>query len=849
MAQYEKLGVFYLGTESGDVGADNQEHYMLLNSRDLVTHAMCVGMTGSGKTGLGVCLLEEAAMDGIPAIVVDPKGDMGNLLLTFPDLLASDFEPWVHPEEAETEGLTIAELAEKKASVWRKGLADSDQNGERIRAMKQNADFALYTPGGQFGRPLSLEGLFQQPSPAVLSDPELFQEVVSTTATSLLHLVGINADPVSSREHVFLSLLIRKAWAEGQGFTLASMIHWISKPPISTVGVMDIETYIPEKERFALALRFNNLLASPAFAAFMEGEPFDIQSLLYTPQGKPKISVLTLSHLADAERMFFVTLLLNRIVTWMRSEQGTQSLRALFYMDEVFGYFPPVAEPPSKRPLLTLLKTARAYGLGIVLSTQNPADIDYKGLSNVGTWFVGRLTTERDRMKLLEGISDESIEGASKSELGNLIAGLKQRQFVMRPAKGGSPTLFQTRFCMSYLAGPLTRDQIRRLVGKQPSAQVASGAPAGMPYGVPAALPPVQSFTAPQAFAPQAGMAQPYPPQAPVQPVPPYEGQPGIVPQPVDAPPSGAGFLGGSGDDLAKVAPQLPAGIAVSYLPGMQGQLYKPTLAGFLTVYYQDDKKGISHTETVARFTPLGGAVVPVDWEDVIDREIGLHDLVSEPPAGAQYKPLPPEAKNKTSFTAWQRALVDTVWRDAELTLRRHAKLGLVSGPEESERDFAARVQMAARELRDKELDTIEEKYEKKRFAIEEKLAKAEERIERTKDQARDAKRQTAISFGSAILGSILGKSLINQSTIYRSSTAAKSASRAQKSSSNVGRAEESYERVEQQLAMLEENMKKDLEAVGARYEAAVDEIDTTTIRPLKRDVVVKAFLVAWLPD
>lgn len=840
MAHYEKLGVFYLGTESGEVGTGEQDNYMLLNSRDLVTHAMCVGMTGSGKTGLGICLLEEAAMDGIPAIVVDPKGDMGNLLLTFPDLLASDFEPWVHPDEAEAEGLSVAELAEKKASVWRKGLADSDQDGGRIRAMKQNADFALFTPGGQFGRPLSLEGLFQQPPPAVIADPELFQEVVSTTATSLLHLVGIAADPVSSREHVLLSILIRKAWLEGQGFSLASLIHWISKPPVTTIGVMDIETYIPEKDRFALALRFNNLLASPAFAAFMEGEPFDIQSLLYTSQGKPRISILTLSHLADAERMFFVTLLLNRIVTWMRSQQGTQSLRALFYMDEVFGYFPPVAEPPSKRPLLTLLKTARAYGLGIVLSTQNPGDIDYKGLSNVGTWFVGRLTTERDRMRLLEGIADESIEGATRSELGNLIAGLKQRQFVMRPAKGGSPSLFQTRFCMSYLAGPLTRDQIRRLVEERKSALAPEVAGVSSPVAAHGYVPCGST------------VAQPIP--APIAPSPGGISMTGAAAgvTPVLQKPAGSageGVLAGLEEGVAKVAPQVPSGIATSYVAGPPDQLYKPALAGFLTVYYHDDKQGISHAEKVSRFTPLGGSVVPVDWQNALALDVELDDLVSDPPAGAHYAALPPEAKNKTNFTAWQRALIDTVWRDSELTLRRHKKLGLLAQPDESERDFVARVQLAARELRDKELDDIEDKYEKKRLTLEERLAKAEERVERVKDQAKDAKRQTAISFGSAILGSLLGRSLINQSTIYRSSTAAKSASRAHKAEGNVGRAEESYGRVEQQLAVLEDEMKKELEAASARYEMAVNEIDTTTVRPLKRDVVVNAFLVAWIPE
>ncbi|NLA82617.1 MAG: ATP-binding protein, partial [Clostridiaceae bacterium] len=357
MSQYEKLGVFYLGTENKGLDGGDQADFMLLDSRDLVTHAMCVGMTGSGKTGLGICLLEEAAMDGIPAIVVDPKGDMGNLLLTFPDLAPSDFEPWIHPEEAEAQGMTQAEMAAQKASIWRQGLADSMQDGERIRALRQNAEFALYTPGGQFGRPLSLEGMFKRPEEAAMADPELLQEVISTTATSLLHLVGItDADPVSSREHVFLSTLIQQAWLGGHDVAIASLVNWINKPPFKTIGVMDVETYLPEKERFQLALRFNNLLASPAFAAFMEGEPLDIPSLLYTPEGKPKISILTLAHLGEAERMFVVALLLNRMIAWMRTEQGTSSLRALFYMDEVFGYFPPVANPPAKKPLLTLLK-------------------------------------------------------------------------------------------------------------------------------------------------------------------------------------------------------------------------------------------------------------------------------------------------------------------------------------------------------------------------------------------------------------------------------------------------------------------------------------------------------------
>ena len=834
MSQYEKLGVFYLGTENRDLDGDGRADYMLFDSRDLVTHAMIVGMTGSGKTGLGIDMIEEAAMDGIPTIVVDPKGDMGNLLLTFPDLSPKDFEPWVHPEEAEAERITVNELAAKKAEIWRKGLADSMQDGERIRVLRQNAEFALYTPGGQFGRPLSLEGMFRKPAPAAMEDAEVLQEVVSTTATSLLHLVGIkDADPVSSKEHVFLSTLIQKTWQDGYDLTIQSLIHWISQPPIKTIGVMDIDTYLPEKERTALAFRFNNLIASPAFKAFMDGEPFDIPSLLYTDKGKPKVSVLSIAHLADAERMFFVTLLLNRMIAWMRTEQGTSSLRALFYMDEVFGYFPPIANPPAKKPLLTLLKTARAYGLGIVLATQNPGDIDYKGLSNVGTWFVGRLTTERDRTRLLEGMADESIEGISRAELGKLIAGLHPRQFLLRPVRGGEPILFQTRFAMSYLAGPLTRDQVRLLVSQSGYLPQAA-APATEPTQIPVPPGPDRGFFVPE------GTPEPFVPKSS------EEGIPAPVPAPV--PPPAAAGLTGPPIEQVSVAPQAASGIPVSYLSGTPGQTYKPTLAGYLTVYIKDDKRNISHTENVSRFTPLGGGVVPVEWDNKLDLDLALADLDTEPPAGAIYADLPPEAKLKTSFTAWQRALVDTVWRESAVEVREHKKLGLVSELDEEERDFVARVNMVAREQRDIERDEIEAKYDKKRLAIEERIAKAEERVDRVKDQAKDAKVQSAISFGAAALGAVLGKSLVSQSNVYKSATAAKSLSRASKSSGNVGRAEESMERVEQQMALLNEDMEKDIKALSERYDKAADDIITTTVKPLKSNVVVNAMVLVWMP-
>ena len=379
---FEKLGVFYLGRPKVEEDKSQSAGYLLYPSKQLTTHAVCVGMTGSGKTGLCIGLLEEAAMDGVPAIVIDPKGDMVNLMLTFPDMKPDDFRPWVNDDDAQKANLSPDAFAAKEAEKWRQGLADWDQDPERIRLMRQNTEFSVYTPGSSAGLRLSILQSFNRPDEAVLNDAELLQEQVSGLASSLLSLVGIDADPIRSREHILIANLLLISWQSGQNLDLADLIQLIQEPPIQKIGVMALEDFYSSKDRFNLALLFNNLLASPQFASWLEGEPLDISSLLYTKEGKPRLSILSIAHLSEAERMFFVSLLLNKMVAWTRSQSGTSSLRALLYMDEIFGYFPPVANPPSKAPLLTLLKQARAYGVGIVLTTQNPVDLDYKGLSN-----------------------------------------------------------------------------------------------------------------------------------------------------------------------------------------------------------------------------------------------------------------------------------------------------------------------------------------------------------------------------------------------------------------------------------------------------------------------------------
>ncbi len=396
MHDFEKLGAFYLGKRY-DTEADKlTDELVLYDSKDLTTHAVIIGMTGSGKTGLGVGILEEAALDHIPVIAIDPKGDMGNLLLTFPKLRPEDFRPWINPRAATDKGQTPDEYAAAQAALWKKGIGQWGQTGQRIAQLRKNADLAIYTPGSNSGLPVSVLHSFDAPDEALIDDVDLYRERVQATATGILTLLDIDADPVASREHILISRLLDNAWKDGRHLDIPGLIAEIQNPPINKVGVMSLDSFFPAKDRFGLAMRLNNLLAAPGFEAWMQGEPLNAKNLLYTPDGKPRISVMSIAHLDDAQRMFFVTTLLNQLIAWMRAQQGTSSLRAILYMDEIFGYMPPVANPASKKLFLTLLKQARAYGLGLVLATQNPVDLDYKGLSNTGTWFIGRLQTERD---------------------------------------------------------------------------------------------------------------------------------------------------------------------------------------------------------------------------------------------------------------------------------------------------------------------------------------------------------------------------------------------------------------------------------------------------------------------
>src|SRR5258708_8188250 len=462
---------FYMGRRYDPSTKQLVDEVVYYDSRDLTTHAVVVGMTGSGKTGLCIDLLEEAVLDNIPAIVIDPKGNITNLLLTFPILRPEDFAPWINPDDAARAGMDLPEYARDVAQQWRDGLSSWSIVPQRIQAMKNAAQFSIYTPGSDAGLPVSILDSLRAPREGWAGFEEAHRERIRGIVTALLALIGKQIDPVKDREHVLLSNIFENAWKPGHNLSLEDIILQVQKPPFLKLGVFDVDTFFPEKDRFKLAMELNNIIAAPSFQSWINGEPMDISHLLYTAEGRPRVSIFYVAHLTEAERTFMITLLLENMLAWMRTLSGTTSLRAVLYFDEVFGHFPPAPRnPPTKEPLLRLLKQARAFGIGIVLATQNPGDLDYKGLSNAGTWLIGKLQTENDKNRVLGGLqaAASAQNNINVHSLNKLISTLDPRVFILHNVHDdGGPILLHSRWSMSYLRGPLTRQQVRILMEPQ----------------------------------------------------------------------------------------------------------------------------------------------------------------------------------------------------------------------------------------------------------------------------------------------------------------------------------------------------------------------------------------------
>ena len=792
MTGFEKLGMFYLGRELDPATRVRQDTPLLYDSSDLVTHAVIAGMTGSGKTGLGIGMIEEAALDGIPVIAIDPKGDLGNLLLTFPQLSPADFAPWVDADEARRAGQTLEAFAAAESGKWSTGLAEWGQDGARIERLRAAAEFALYTPGSSAGRPLSIVKSFAAPDPEIMNDADLLRDRVSTAATSVLTLAGVDAEPMRSREHTLVSTLFTESWRAGRDLDLATLIAQLQSPPIARVGVVDLESFFPAKDRFDLAMQLNQLLAAPGFDAWLTGEALDIDRLLYTEDGRPRVSVISIAHLDDQERMFFVSLLLNEIVGWMRSQRGTSSLRALIYFDEIVGFLPPVANPPSKAPLLTILKQARAFGLGLVVATQNPVDLDYKALSNAGTWMLGRLQTDRDKQRVLDGLEGAAAgSGAAldRSHLDRLLSALGKRQFLLHNVHEKAPVVFETRWTLSYLRGPLGRDEIKRL-------SMVPGVP-----NVPG-VPVVATGT------------------HPLEPV------------------RTAGTRG--------TAPVLDPAIQQLFVPGSTA--YAPMLLGAAKVSYSDAKLGLDETKTVAVVTPISDGPVAIDWERAELADFTVDYLLKVPPTGATFADVPAAAAKPKNYATWEKDFTQWLGQSQSIELYKSTRAKVLSTPDESERDFRIRLQGEARESRDAAVAKVRDKYAAKMTTLQDRIRKAEQAVQVQSEQASGAKMGAAVSIGATIFGALLGRKAVSASTLGRATTAARGMGRVGKEAQDVTRATENVTALQAQLSELESSMQEDIAAVTAEWDLAQEPFDRVLVKPRRGGVSVQLVALVWVP-
>ena len=788
--------MFYLGGVIDPVHGERTGEIVNLESHHLTTHGVIVGMTGSGKTGLGVGLLEEALIDGVPCLVIDPKGDMGNLARGVPDFEAPDFRPWIDEGEARRNGEDPDQVAAQTAATWEAGLKSWHIEPDRLRTLNERSTVTIYTPGSSAGVPLNIIGSLHHPGIDFEANAELLRDEIEGYVSSVLTLADVDADPVSGREHILLSNIIEQAWAAGESLTIEKLIGEIPNPSrIRKLGVFDLDTFFPEKDRMAFAMQLNALVASPSFQSWSTGVPLDIDSLLYDGD-KPRAAVMYLAHLSDSERQFVVTLLLSKLVTWMRTQQGTSSLRALVYMDEVFGFAPPSAEPPSKKPILTILKQARAFGVGMVLSTQNPVDLDYKAMSNAGTWMVGRLQTERDKARILEGLTS----AAGDTDVGvfdEMISGLGKRQFVLQSTRRKAPTVFGTRWAQSFLAGPLTREQVSSLTQ---TTELPT------PDAQPSATPGTEAAPIP-------------------------EDTVALMPDVAD------------GIDASFVTDSTPWLEAVG--ADSTGLTLRPVVAATVDLLYDDQYADVSHTEEFeAIIAPLDDVVTSENLH-IVDHDD--RDFTDAQPSGAGFAILDEKIQNKTWWRDLESSLKEHLYRNRSVTVFKNPDLKLYSRIGESESDFADRCRKAAEDAADEAAAALRDKYEDRLDRVKDQLRAAERRVDELEVDVSSRKQQEVLGGVGDLLGSLFGGK--------RTTTALKGAASRR---SQVRRIQERLETAEAKvadktddIAELEADLADDILDITSEWEDKAENIELVEIGLEKTDIAVRELRLAWVrtPD
>ncbi len=822
----ETNGKFYLGRVYDSKLAKTTDQNVLYEPADLTTHAVVVGMTGSGKTGLCIDLLEEAALNNIPALMIDPKGDMTNTLLHFPNLLPQDFQPWVNPDQARRAGKTLEQASAEAAQLWKQGLTDWGIDQQRLLNLANSAQFAIYTPGSDAGIPVNILASLKAPSIAWESNKETLRERINGTVTALLGLVGMeNIDPVRSREHILLANIFEYAWSQGKDLDLGELILQTQSPPFPKLGVFDVNTFFPEKDRFELAMLLNNILAAPTFQVWIEGQPLDIPTLLYTAEGKPRHSVFYIAHLSDSERMFFITLLYSAVETWMRSQTGTTSLRALLYFDEIFGYLPPVANPPSKQPMLRMLKQARAFGVGQVLVTQNPVDVDYKALSNAGTWMIGKLQTDQDKQRLLDGL-DSAMEGSlDRAEYDRLISTLGKRVFLLHNVNAKGPILFSTRWAMNYLTGPLTRTQIpdlNKLVGavEIPAAPSPAVVPTAVPVGQAVATGQPQAYGAPAAA---------------------VTAKPGAY---------------------SSTRPTTPAGIAEYFLPNnltftqafkaagrefpmeaySQGLIYRPVMLSQASarIYNLKYKLDIDSYKTALVADPDRRGIVR--WDNYPSAKIDPESFDQAPDPQARFGPLETPMNDVKLMNALEKDFLEWAYRTTQVTLRANESLKLYAGPETTEDDFQSLCTKAATQACDAEIKKISASYDTKLRALNDKLER--EQRELKQDQAElSSRKMEELGTGLETVAGFLG--------FGRKHSISSSISKRRMAKQAKGDVDESVDAIKdfnEQIAAIEAEKGTAVQALLDKWAQVANQITEIPIAAQKKDILLDFFGVAWMP-
>ncbi|WP_294950975.1 DUF87 domain-containing protein [Sulfurovum sp.] len=687
---YEKLGLFYLGKDVDRRTMKPLEALTLLKNKNFTTHAAIIGMTGSGKTGLGVGIIEEAAIDNIPSIVIDPKGDMGDLCLSDPSFSGKTFEPWVR-DEALSKDADPAEYAQKIATMWEEGIESFGQDASRVEKF-HNVPKTIYTPGSSAGVSINIMSSLDRPPAEIMEESDTFNAYLKSTATSLLSLVGITADPLDSKEYILLAQIITRAWLAEEDLSIEMMIGKIIHPPFSKIGVLPLDDFYSQDARFKLATRFNALLASPSFSLWLQGDSLDIQKLLYDENGKARIAIFSIAHLNDDERMFFVTLLLNKYIAWMRRQSGTSALKTLLYMDEIFGYFPPTKNPPSKEPMMLLLKQARAFGVGIVLSTQNPVDLDYKGLSNIGTWFIGRLQTTQDIERVIDGLGGKVGSDFNKNEIKTLLANLKKRTFFLKSAHLDDIRLFTTRWVLSYLKGPLKRDEIAVLMeGQKRQHQENKKQKSAITVRKAEALGSFQNVD-------------------------------GSIPQYYEPDPSG------------------------------QNTFY-PTLGAKATVHFFNQSRGIDEEKDLLLSLEADASLQQISWDEAQSETVDFTHLPHTAPQNAHYYDLPKVIADDKGLKRAIRALKAYLYQEENLELYRCRSPKLESKVHESRSEFIVRIQDMLQQKKEDAIEKLKSRYTSKENILQDRLMRAQERVKKESSDSTSSMIEMGISVLGALFG------------------------------------------------------------------------------------------------